>query len=448
MHFSIPDTVQDTDENGTYWNFLLHVNGVSHCKLRYSQLDKFHEQLRSQFPDRTPSKIFPGKKMFSLNAEQLEKRREGLETFIQHISQDPVISSSDVFNDFFLNAQRDGWDEPTEVKLDVHLMNGNKVTVDISSNDQTDNVFETVSKKVQLNDNFFHYFALFLVQQDSDNEIKIVRRLQEFESPYLSLKAVEKPHKVVIRKNYCSSKYDADLMDDRIAMNLLYVQIADDLHRGWMLSSDEEKKVLNRLQADNSRKEFLRLAKKSRFYGFTHFSQCTSDYPEANSTVLVCCGEREFNLRAKTSDKKVHESSFKVQRIRSWRLTSVPYAETSETTNKETLYFAFEYLLAKDDLKWITIQSDQAIMMSMTMQAMVNEIIQEQEGKGIPKNPPRRKQADEKSATTSLKDNDVKQASSKPFAQGNRSKAFAWKGKDKKEGENQVYADDIGDDDL
>ena len=455
MHFSIPDTTEVTDENGAkYWNFLVHVNGVFHCKLRYSQLDKFYEQLRVEFPERTPGKIFPGKKIFSLSSEQLERRREGLESFIQHISQDPLISNSDLFNEFFLNAQRDGWDEPRDVDIEIYLMNGNKVTVVISTNAQTDDVFEIVSKKIGLNEFFFHYFALYLVQQDNDNDIKIVRRLQEFESPYLSLQAVDKPHKIVIRKNYCSSKYDDDIIDDRVAMNLLYVQIADDFHRGWMSCPDDIRKQMNELQAENSRKKFLRLGKKCKYYGFTHFSQSISDYPHANSEILVCCGEREFNTRVRTTTKQVQEGCFRVQRIRSWRLTSVPYTESSETTNKETLYFAFEYLFAKDDLRWITIESEQAIMMSMAMQAMVDEIIREQNGDGIRQYSRGRKRnnsqssLNEKSATSKEMSTGKKCSNTnQPFAQNNKSSAFTWKNK-KVNGVNEVFAHDIGDDDL
>ena len=51
--------------------------------------------------------------------------------------------------------------------------------------------------------------------------------------------------------------------------------------------------------------------------------------------------------------------------------------------NKEKLQFAFEYLFGKDELKWVTIESDQAIMMSMALQGIVDEILREKRGEGI-----------------------------------------------------------------
>ncbi|XP_057308627.1 sorting nexin-17-like isoform X2 [Hydractinia symbiolongicarpus] len=451
MHFSIPETVQATDDNGSkYWNFHIHVNGVYHCKLRYSQLDKFYEQLRNEFPDRTPTKLFPGKKLFALTADQLQERREQLEKFIQHISQDPVIGISDQFNDFFLKAQQNGREvESKEVTLDIYLMNGNKVTICVSSIDQTDDVLETAMKKIGLAEKYFYYFALFLVERGSDGGINVVRKLQDFESPYLSLEAVDTPHRIVIRKNYWNPKYDDDLLEDRIAMNLLYVQITDDMDRGWMLCTDENKAKIEKLQGKGSRKEVLRLARTFKFYGYTHYQPCTADYPSEDSVVMMASGDREFNIRVRTDEDKMLEGSFKVQRIRSWRLTSLPYADKSNESTKESLQFAFEYLFGKTDLRWITIQSNQAIMMSMAMQGMVDEILREQQGKGIrtpkPKNSKKRTLSTSsdggKSAPTpadaSNEENTKKQEKARKVRQNK-----------KNAGVNEVFAEDIGDDDL
>ena len=64
--------------------------------------------MKNDFPGRVQTKLFPGKKLFALSQDQLEERREMLEKFIQHISQDPVIGVSDQFNDFFVKAQQVG----------------------------------------------------------------------------------------------------------------------------------------------------------------------------------------------------------------------------------------------------------------------------------------------------------------------------------------------------
>ncbi|XP_066926055.1 sorting nexin-17-like isoform X2 [Clytia hemisphaerica] len=440
MHFSIPETVQASEENGSkFWNFHIHVNGVFHCKLRYSQLDKFYEQLKNDFPGRIQSRLFPGKKLFSLSPDQLEERRDMLEKFIQHISQDPVIGVSDQFNDFFVKAQQAGLDIPSEnVSLDVFLMNGNKVTLEISTTDQTDDVLEAAMTKIGLQEKFYYYFALFFVRkEDNGGGIRIVRKLQDFESPYLSLKAVTKPHRIIIRKNYWSPSYDDDLLEDRIAMNLLYVQITDDLDRGWMLCSDEQKKRMKKLQNQGSRKDVLRLARDFKFYGFLHYSPCTSDYPDPDSSALIASGDRELNIRvSKENDTKVMEGRFKVQRIRSWRLTSLP---GDDDASKEKLQFAFEYLFGKDELRWVTIESDQAIMMSMALQGIVDEILREKRGQGI--RLPRKKEKKDP--------NDTSSSSISGQSSNSTDKKSKRSDKNKGIGVNEDFAaGNIGDDDL
>ena len=65
-----------------------------------------------------------------------------------------------------------GLDEPAEnVNLDVYLMNGNKVTIEVSSTDQTDDVLEIAMKKIGLTEKFFYYFALYLVQKEDNGGI-------------------------------------------------------------------------------------------------------------------------------------------------------------------------------------------------------------------------------------------------------------------------------------
>lgn len=64
-----------------------------------------------------------------------------------------------------------------------------------------------------------------------------------------------------------------------------------------------------------------------------------------------------------------------------------PQSEEDSTSEErgsgETLQFAFEYLFAKDDLRWVVIESEQAIMMSMALQGIVDEILREKKGQGI-----------------------------------------------------------------
>lgn len=100
MHFSIPDTQELNEGNGStfivslvvyLWNVVvkglfkgynIQINGVFHCTVRYKQLHNLNEQLKKEFgSDNIPP--FPPKKLLPLTLGQLEERRALLEKYIQ-----------------------------------------------------------------------------------------------------------------------------------------------------------------------------------------------------------------------------------------------------------------------------------------------------------------------------------------------------------------------------
>ncbi|ELU18303.1 hypothetical protein CAPTEDRAFT_150546 [Capitella teleta] len=413
MHFSIPDTSECTDPTGSnYTVFNIHINGVYHCSVRYKQFHNFHEQLKREFTG-TQFPPFPPKKLLALNSAQLEERRAALERYLQTVSQSPNIASSDLFNGFLLSAQQESQREDAEdVVLDVYLMNGHRISISILSTDQTDDVLETVASQIELMDDFVYYFGLFLIRKESGSENTIVRKLQEFESPFISLKAANRSatHRIVLRKSFWDPSFEDDLMGDRIAMNLLYVQAVSDLERGWVWAPKDQQRQLNTLQQRGSKKEYLELARTLKYYGFTQFKPCFTDYPHADCRVIVSAGNKELNFRIQMSHDEVKEVTFRVTRMRCWRISSVISDQNGDMSNGDAtlpsnLELAFEYLVAKDTLKWITVHSDQAILMSMCLQGMVDELILKKSGKKI-KRPQDRNRASRKNG---------KEASSVPF---------------------------------
>lgn len=402
MLFSIPDVTQANEENGSkFWMFHVHVNGVLHCQVRYRQFAELNDQLKREFGDQIPSRSFPGKKLFGLSNDQLEDRRHLLEYYIQTITQDTSVSSSSIFNDFFRNAQKATRQATSDnAELDIYLMNGNKFGIKILSTDDTDEVLENAMRKIGLATAYFHYFGLFLMKVGGEihEQSIVVRKLQDFESPYLSLKSTNDPHRIVIRKRYWSSKYDDDIMDDRIALNLLYVQVADDIERGWVMTSEKEKQRLSALKEAGSKKEFLNFARALKFYGYIQFNPCICDYPTENSIAVFAIGERELHISVATDQKgTVKEGKFQVQKIRCWKLCSKALA--SEKTDTGSVRFSFEYFFGADKLQWINVESDQGIMISMCLQGIVDEILREKEGRAI-RLPKARRKSDSSSTSS------------------------------------------------
>uniref|UniRef100_A0A8C2AK24 Sorting nexin-17 n=1 Tax=Cyprinus carpio TaxID=7962 RepID=A0A8C2AK24_CYPCA len=282
---------------------------------------------------------------------------------------------------------------PTEeVQLEIYLSNGQKVKVNILTSDQTEDVLEAVASKLDLPDELVGYFSLFLVQERGDGGCTYVRKLQEFELPYVSITSLHSPdYRIVLRKSYWDTAYDSDVMDDRVGLNLLYAQTVSDIERGWILVNKEQHRQLKSLQEKGSKKEFIRLAQTLKYYGYIKFDPCITDFPEKGCHVIVGAGNNELNFHVKLPSDQMKEGSFKVTRMRCWRVTSsVPVANGTANPSSSSkcdvkLELAFEYLMSKDRLQWVTITSPQAIMMSICLQSMVDELMVKKSGGSIKK---------------------------------------------------------------
>ncbi|KDR21557.1 sorting nexin-17 [Zootermopsis nevadensis] len=387
MHFSIPDTEEFSDESGsTYMGYNIHINGVFHCTVRYRQLHNLHEQLKKEYgANNLP--VFPPKKLLPLSSSQLEERRAMLEKYIQSVGQDPRLVNTDLFNGFLLSAQQEtSCEKSQEVPLDVFLMNGYKISLNVVTTERSDQVLEKACHQLNLPNEYVYYFSLFLINREEDGDITILRKLQDFESPYISEKSIQGVHRVVLRKSYWDPGYDLELMSNQVALNMLYVQTVADVERGWVLSSKETKHQLASLQARGAKKEYLDLARTLKYYGFLQFRPCLCDYPHPGSRVLVSAGNRELNLRIRLAEgQDMREGSFKVARMRCWRITTLHNngqmsTGGSSSSSNPQLELSFEYLMSRDKLQWITIASEQAILMSVCLQAMVDELLLKKTG--------------------------------------------------------------------
>ncbi|KAL0967089.1 hypothetical protein UPYG_G00247680 [Umbra pygmaea] len=395
MHFSIPETEVRSGENGsTYVAYNIHVNGVLHCRVRYSQLLSLHEQIKKEYGNNVVP-VFPPKRIFTLTAAEVDQRREQLEKYMQAVRQEPVLGSSEIFNSFLRKAQQETQQIPTEeVPLDIYLSNGHKVNVNILTSDQTQDVLEAVALKLDLPDDLVGYFSLFLVREGVDGGLTFIRKMQEFELPYVSVTSIQSPDfRIILRKSYWDMMYDSNVMENRVGLNLLYNQTVSDVERGWILVNKDQHRQLKSLQEKGSKKEFIRLGQTLKYFGYLKFDPCLTDFPEKGCHVIVSAGNNELNFHVKLPNDQIKEGSFKVTRMRCWRVTSsqVPVANgtaapaPSSTKGDVKLELAFEYLMSKDRLQWVTITSPQAIMMSICLQSMVDELMVKKSGGSITK---------------------------------------------------------------
>ncbi|XP_070171582.1 sorting nexin-17 isoform X1 [Polyergus mexicanus] len=376
MHFSIPDTQEFTDGAGNaYVGYNIHINGLFHCTVRYKQLYNLHVQLSKDLDMSLP--IFPPKKFFPLTPNQQEERRLALEKYIQSIGQNIAINDSEILNGFLLNAQQETVGDLSETEtLDIFLMNGSKISLNVSTRKYTGEILKKVYEHIQLLEKYHSHFALFIIIQDElSGNIKILRKLQDFESPFITYKYMSSMGtKIVLRKSYWDTTYDLELLNDAVTMNLLYVQTAAEIRSGWILTNKDMQYHLENIEKSGNRKEYLNVARYLKYYGYIQFAPCYCDYPQRGSRILLAIGGNELNLRILAS--KEHEIIFKVSRMRCWRITTIQNGMDHPEVNECNLELSFEYLIARNELQWITIVSEQAILMSVCLQAMIDELLQ------------------------------------------------------------------------
>lgn len=181
--------------------FNIHINGCFHCCLRYKQIHCLHEQLKKYYPGMVLPP-FPSKKFLPLTQNQLEQRRAHLERYIQLVGQDPELSKCELLRIFLMNAQQESAQiQSHEITLDVYLMNGYRIPVTCYSTDYTSKVLEKAAQNIDLAPEFVEYFTLYLMRTEQNGETTLIRRLMDFEAPYITQRILD-DCQIVIRKRF------------------------------------------------------------------------------------------------------------------------------------------------------------------------------------------------------------------------------------------------------
>lgn len=373
MHFAIPDTQELVDEsNSIYVSYNVHINGLLHCTLRYRQLHNLHEELVKKFGPLLPA--FPPKKFFPLTATQQEERRVGLEKYLQIIGQTSVIHSSELFNRFFFNAQRELvhgiWEDE---QLELYIENSIRTFIFSSKLNSGQ-----VVKKIVDQDNLAAYFSLFIIAQKVDEKSEdihtILRKLEDFESPVITYKRMLTSGIrifLTIRKNYWDIERSIKLLKIPVTRRFLIQEINADIANDRIFFPEDFS--FEQYISDNKKLSIRRL----KYYGYLRFIPCFCDYPESKSKVTVGIGNNELNLRI-LDDRNNIELSCKITRIRCWRITTlsnVPSGIGWIDSDHFNFELSFEYLFPDNKLQWITISSNQAILMSVCLQSMIDELV-------------------------------------------------------------------------
>lgn len=117
------------------------------------------------------------------------------------MGQDSKLVSSELLVGFLLSAQEETTCEKRqEINLEVYTSNNYQIPITVSTFDRTEQVLAKVCKQINLPLEYMQYFSLYLIKKDSKEELVILRKLLDFESPYMTHKTVRDANKIVIRK--------------------------------------------------------------------------------------------------------------------------------------------------------------------------------------------------------------------------------------------------------
>ncbi|KAF2363574.1 hypothetical protein FHG87_005672 [Trinorchestia longiramus] len=109
---------------------------------------------------------------------------------------------------------------------------------------------------------------------------------------------------------------------ERGGLGLVYGQVVAEVQHGWLLVTSEQHDTLAQLQARGQKREYLELARTFKYYGSVQFSRCLCDFPAPNTVVTIAAGCNELNFRIDGEDGLIKEGSFKVTRMRCWRIST------------------------------------------------------------------------------------------------------------------------------
>ncbi|XP_035172107.1 sorting nexin-31 isoform X1 [Oxyura jamaicensis] len=374
LHFSIPAAEELREgRGGRYVLYSLFLEGFLLGKARYRQLRRWDEQLRQVFGSAVPA--FPPKFYLAMTESMADERRSQLEQYLQNVTLDANITKSDVFINFFRKLQLGTFKIQTQrAFLDVYLADGSSITLEIQTSDTAERILQVTSCKMGLPRELIKYFTLFFIQDREDGALSVVKKVAEFELPYVSLQSMkELDCKLGIRKWYMDPSLDTLLTDCKASMNLLYLQAIQEVKRNWIKPTEGQMQELEFLQKNTNKAKFLEKMREVQFYGYIRLDPCICDYPEVGCSAEIYAGNNEINCCIKLPTNQTKEVSFKINRLRSWQVTFLG--------EEDTLEFRFEYN-DSGTWEWIILYTKQAFLLSSCLKKMISEQMIKETNKG------------------------------------------------------------------
>ncbi|XP_010617964.1 sorting nexin-31, partial [Fukomys damarensis] len=360
---------------GRYVLYSVYLDGLLFCRVRYSQLHRWNQQLRRVFGSCLPP--FPPKYYLAMTTSMAEERRAQLEQYLQNVTADPNALRSDVFIEFLQLAQLNTFNISAEkASLDIFLPNGRSVNIEILTSDTAERVLEVVSRKLGLSWELLGYFGLFLIRFYKEGSLSVVKKLADFELPYVSLRSSEEENcKVGLRKWYMDPALDSVLMGCRAAVELLYMQAMQDIEKEWIKPTQGQRQELEALQKENNQTKFLELCREVQCYGYMQLDPCRCDSPEPGCGAVLSVGKDEICCCVTLPDSRTQDVILQMSSVKCWQVTflgTLLDMDGPQRTLNQNLELRFQY--SEDNhWQWFIIYTKQAFLLSSCLKKMISE---------------------------------------------------------------------------
>lgn len=326
-------------QNDKYVVFNIYLGPKHLVSKRYKEFDMFHLLLKREFSDFTfPS--FPKKWPFRLSDSQLESRRKALEFYLESVCSVKVIFDTDIVKDFLdlpenhmqllehpnndikpTKISRDNDDilqngtsisydilpstkeKPIiskEVNMQINLPDMSKVSLKISPNMNTDEVYKKLVVSIQLDPQIKKYFYLYEIIDES-----FERKLRPTEMPYkINVQNYTKKNSstsICMKKWYFNPRVEILLAKNSQTLKYLFTQAVEDFNRNQMVLPENSDVDLKFLQENHRYLDYLKKVAKLDGYGELAFPHCACSSRKSGH-VIVVLSSNSFKLKACTRE--------------------------------------------------------------------------------------------------------------------------------------------------
>nr|XP_044599824.1 sorting nexin-31 isoform X5 [Equus asinus] len=316
MHFCIPVSQQRPDAlGGRYVLYSVYLDGFLFCRVRYSQLHRWNEQLRRVFGNCLPP--FPPKYYLAMTTSMADARRDQLEQYLQNVTVDPKMLRSDVFVDFLKLVQLDTFSITTKKSsLDVFLPDGRSIQVEILTSDTAERVLEAI---------------------------------QDIEKGWTKPTPAQRQKLEALQKEDNQTQNGSDFCHEIV------------ICCKWSLPPPLE--------------QFLELSRDVQHYGYVQLDPCTCDYLEPGCGAIVSVGNNEISCCITLPDNQTQDVIFQMNRVKSWQITflgTLLDMDGPQRTLNQNLELRVQY--SKDSRsQWFVIYTKQAFLLSSCLKKMISE---------------------------------------------------------------------------